>query len=55
MFYFEKNDHKIIAKCRCGAGGNFLASQQVDSGALMEIQGKAPEQFWSFNIWRTKK
>ena len=55
MFYFGKNDHEIIAKCWCGAGGNMLASQQVDSGALMGIQGKAPEQFWSFNIWRAKK
>ena len=45
MFYFWKNDHEIIAKCRCGAGGNVLACQQVDSGALMGIQGKAPKQF----------
>ena len=32
-----------------------LASQQVDSGALMGIQGEAPEPFWPFHIWRAKK
>ena len=55
MFYFAKNDHEIIAKCRCGAGGDVLAPQQVDGGALMGIQGKVPEQFCPFNIWRAKK
>ena len=55
MFYFGENDHEIIAKCRCGARGDVLASQQVNSGALIGIQGKAPEQFWPFNIWRAKK
>ena len=55
MFYFEKNDHEIIAKCKCGARGDVLAQQQGDNGALMWIQGKSPEQFWPFNIWRAKK
>ena len=55
MFCFAKNDDGIIAKCRCGAGGDVLAPQQVDGGALMGIQGKAPEQFCPFNIWRAKK
>ena len=55
MFYFAKNDHKIIAKCRCGAGGDVLAPQQVDGGALMGIQCKALEQLCPFNIWRAKK
>ena len=55
MFYFAKNDHEIIGKCRCGAGGDVVAPQQVDGGALMGIQGKAPEQFCPFNIWRAKK
>ena len=55
MFYFAKNDHEIIAKYRCGAGGDVLAPQQVDGGALMEIHGKAPEHFCPFKIWRTKK
>ena len=45
MFYFGKNDYKIIAKCRCGAGGNVLASQPVDSGALIGIQGKPRSNF----------
>ena len=55
MFYFGKNDHEIIATCRCGARNDMLTLQQIDSGALMGIQGKTPEQFWSFNIWRAKK
>ena len=58
MFYFAKNEHEIIGKYRCGAGvvwGDVLAPQQVDGGALMGIQGKAPEQFCPFNIWRAKK
>ena len=55
MFYLAKNDHEIIAKCRCGTGGDVLAPQQVDGGALMGIRGKAPEQFCPFNIWRAKK
>ena len=45
MFYFAKNNHEIIAKCRCGTGGDVLAPQQVDGGSLMGIRGKAPEQF----------
>ena len=55
MFCFPKNDHEIIAKCRCGAGGDVLTPQQVDGEALMRIQGKAPEQFCPFNIWRAKQ
>ena len=46
MLYFAKNDHEIIAKCKCGAGGDVLAPQQVDGTALMGIQGKAPERFF---------
>ena len=54
MFYFAKNNHEIIEKCKCGAGGDVLALQQVDVGAMMGIQGKAPEKFCPFNIWRAK-
>ena len=55
MFYFAKNDPEIIAKCMCGAGGDVLAPQEVDSGALIGIQGQTPEKFCPFNIWRAKK
>ena len=55
MFYFAKNDPEIIAKCMCGAGGDVLTPQEVDGGALIGIQGKAPEKVCPFNIWRAKK
>ena len=45
MYCFAKNDHEIIVKCRRGAGGDVLAPQQVDDGALMGIQSKDLEQF----------
>ena len=55
MFYFMKNDSKIIVKCRWGSGGDISSvvgwwwSPDGGSG------GKAPEKFWLFNIWRASK
>ena len=45
MFYFMKNDHEIIAKCRWGSGGAVSSAGGVGVG----VQGvKAPKNVGLF-------
>ena len=61
MFYFMKNDHKIIKNCRWGAKMT-SALQRVDAGALIEVEGAKLLRNFGFltsggqiNSWKCNK
>ena len=54
MFYFVKNDLKIIVKCMREAGVD-VSSEAGWQSTDGDAEGKAPEKFWSFNILRAKQ
>ena len=55
MFYFMKNNHKIIVKCRWWSGcvvSSALGSWQSPGGVS---GGKTPEKSRPFYIWRANE
>ena len=55
MFYFIKNDQKIIAKCRWDSWGVVRSATGSWWSPGGGSGGKDPEKLWSFYIWRSNK
>ena len=55
MFYFLKNDHKIIVKCRWRSLDAVSSTMGLWRSPGASSEGKVPEKCWSFYIWRTNK